>query len=301
MKKEITIVVVTYQTNRKILLKCLKSINKSIKIIVVENSKKFENEQFFKKKFKNLKIICSGSNLGYGSGNNLGLSKVKTKYALILNPDAYCSKNFFNNLEKNLNKIKDFHLLGCTYSNKNKTFPAGFFNNHENKKFEKIVNSNKLPKIVKVDWIRGFSIVLNMKKFKKRAVFDKNYFLYLEEIDLCKSIQQKLGNVYFANNLKVQHLGFKGSVGASDQEDNNAENLRNWHYMWSSFYFYKKNYGYFFALNKMSGKFIRSLIKLIFYSIIFKKNQKNKYLYRFLGILNSMIGLKSSFRVNKFY
>jgi len=301
MKKEITIVVVTYQTNRKILFKCLKSINKNIKVLIIENSKKFENEQLFKKKFKNLKIICSGSNLGYGNGNNLGLSKVKTRYALILNPDAYCSKNFFNNLEKNLNKIKDFHLLGCTYSNKNKTFPAGFFNNHENKKFEKIVNSNKLPKIVKVDWIRGFSIVLNMKKFKKRAVFDKNYFLYLEEIDLCKSIQQKLGNVYFANNLKVQHLGFKGSVGASDQEDNNAENLRNWHYMWSSFYFYKKNYGYFFALNKMSGKFIRSLIKLIFYSIIFKKNQKNKYLYRFLGILNSMIGLKSSFRVNKFY
>ena len=301
MKKEITIVVVTYQTNRKILFKCLKSINKNIKVLIIENSKKFENEQLFKKKFKNLKIICSGSNLGYGNGNNLGLSKVKTRYALILNPDAYCSKNFFKNLEINLNKIKDFHLLGCTYSKKNKTFPAGFFNNHENKKFEKIVNLNKLPKIVKVDWIRGFSIVLNMKKFKKRTVFDKNYFLYLEEIDLCKSIQQKLGNVYFANNLKVQHLGFKGSVGASDQEDNNAENLRNWHYMWSSFYFYKKNYGYFFALNKMSGKFIRSLIKLIFYSIIFKKNQKHKYLYRFLGILNSMIGLKSSFRVNKFY
>ena len=301
MKKEITIVVVTYQTNRNILFKCLKSINKKIKVIVVENSKKFENELTFKKKFKNLRIICSGSNLGYGNGNNLGLSKVKTRYALILNPDAYCSNNFFNNLEKNLNEIKDFHLLGCTYSNKNKTFPAGFFDNNENKKFEKIINSNKLPKIVKVDWIRGFSIVLDMKKFKKGAVFDKNYFLYLEEIDLCKSIQQKFGNVYFASNLKVQHLGFKGSVGASDQEDNNAENLRNWHYMWSSFYFYKKNYGYFFALKKMSGKFIRSLIKLIFYSIILKKNQKNKYLYRFLGILNSMIGLKSSFRVNKFY
>ena len=98
MKKKITIVVVTYQTNSKILLKCLKSINKNIKVIIVENSKKFENAQLFKKKFKNLEIICSGSNLGYGNGNNLGLSKVKTRYALILNPDAYCSKNFFKNL-----------------------------------------------------------------------------------------------------------------------------------------------------------------------------------------------------------
>ena len=47
MKKKITIVVVTYQTNSKILLKCLKSINKNIKVIIVENSKKFENAQLF--------------------------------------------------------------------------------------------------------------------------------------------------------------------------------------------------------------------------------------------------------------
>ena len=42
MKKKITIVVVTYQTNKNILLKCLKSIDKDIKIIIIENSKRFE-------------------------------------------------------------------------------------------------------------------------------------------------------------------------------------------------------------------------------------------------------------------
>ena len=69
--------------------------------------------------------------------------------------------------------------------------------------------------------------------------------------------------------------------------------------MWSSFYFYK-NYNYFFALNKMFGKFLRALSKQ-FFSLTFQKNKRDKYLYRFLGIFNSMIGLKSNFRVNKFY
>ena len=55
MKKKITIVVVTYQTNKNILLKCLKSIDKDIKIIIIENSKRFENKTFFTRKFKNLK------------------------------------------------------------------------------------------------------------------------------------------------------------------------------------------------------------------------------------------------------
>ena len=49
--------------------------------------------------------------------------------------------------------------------------------------------------------------------------------------------------------------------------------------MWSSFYYYKKNYSYIYALNKLIGKLFRSLIKLIFYSINFKKKKKtNIYL-----------------------
>jgi GT2 family glycosyltransferase len=301
MKNQITIIIVTYQTSKEILLRCLNSIDKKIKIIIIENSKKFKDQVIFLKKFRNLKIICTGSNLGYGKGNNLGLGKVKTKYALILNPDSLCEKNFFTNLKGNLKKIKDFHLIGCTYKNSKNSYPAGYFDNEQNKNFENNFRKNKLATLTKVDWIRGFSIILNMKKFKRNHIFDKNYFLYLEEIDLCKSIKKKSGNVYFAKNLKVNHLGFKGSVGASNYEKQNADNLRNWHYMWSSFYFYKKNYNYFFALKKMFGKFLRAFIKTIFFSLTFQKDKRNKYLYRFLGILHSMIGFKSHFRVNKFY
>ena len=301
MRNTLTVVIVTYKTNKKILNKCLSSIDKKIKILIIENSKKFEDKKYFIKKYKNLRIICSGSNLGYGIGNNLGLSKVKTKYCLILNPDTYCSSNFFKRLSNILKKIKDFHLIGCAYLKDKKNLPAGYFNSKGNKNFKKILNSNKKDSLIKVDWIKGFSMVLNMDKFKKKEVFDKNYFLYLEEIDLCKTIQKINGNIYFANGLKVDHLGFKGSVGASIIDKQNADNLRNWHYMWSSFYFYKKNYSYFFALKKMFGKFIRSLIKLIFFYLTFQSQKKTKYLYRFLGIFYSMIGLKAYYRVKKFY
>ena len=43
---KITVVIVTYQTNRSILLKCLSSINKNIEILIVENSKKFEDKKY---------------------------------------------------------------------------------------------------------------------------------------------------------------------------------------------------------------------------------------------------------------
>ena len=95
-KTNLTIVIVTYLTNRKILLDCLKSIDKNFKVIIVENSKQFKDKKFFLKKFNNIEIVCTGLNLGYGKGNNFGLEKVQTDYALILNPDVVCKNDFFD-------------------------------------------------------------------------------------------------------------------------------------------------------------------------------------------------------------
>ena len=36
-------------------------------------------------------------------------------------------------------------------------------------------------------------MLINLKKFKNKNIFDKNYFLYFEEFDLCKSINDKGG------------------------------------------------------------------------------------------------------------
>jgi len=297
MKNKITVIIVTYKTNENILKRCLSAISRNINIIIVENSRRFKNKDLFLKKYKNLKIICSGSNLGYGGGNNFGLKQVKTKYALILNPDAFCQKSFFKILNNQIKLVKDFYLIGCSYKNYKKIIPAGFFDNKRHTKFKKDIISNKIKSITEVDWIRGFSIVVNLNKFRNRNIFDKNYFLFFEEIDLCKYIKKRNGSIFFSKDLKINHLGFKSSANISNQE---IENLRNWHYMWSSFYFYKKNYDFLFALKKMSGKLFRSLLKVLFYQIIFHKLKKNKYLFRFLGISYSILGLPSNYRINKF-
>ena len=100
MKKSnnLTVVIVTYLTDRKILLNCLQSIDRNIKILIVENSKNFKEKAYFTKKFSNIEVVCTGLNLGYGKGNNFGLNKVKTDYALILNPDIVCKSNFFKKI-----------------------------------------------------------------------------------------------------------------------------------------------------------------------------------------------------------
>ena len=130
--RDLTVIIVTYRTPKNIITNCIKSISKNVKILIIENSKKFDHEYFLKKKFPKINIICSGDNLGYGKGNNLGLKLTKTNYALILNPDIICEKNFFNNLSKIINKNINFNIMGCQYSNDKTFMPAGYFDANKN-------------------------------------------------------------------------------------------------------------------------------------------------------------------------
>ena len=109
----LSIVIVTFLTDKKTLMNCLNSIDKRVEIIIVENSPKFRNKKFFLNKFSNLKIYCSGKNLGYGGGNNFGLKKIKTQFALILNPDTILDNHIFSNMNlilKNRGRIAHFEI-----------------------------------------------------------------------------------------------------------------------------------------------------------------------------------------------
>ena len=293
---DLTIVIVTFQTPEEIILDCLRSINKDIKIIIVENSKNFLHQKLVNSEFSNVKIVCTGENLGYGKGNNFGLKLVQTDYALILNPDVICAKDLFDKIPMEVNKINDFAIIGFQYSFDRIFMPAGFFDEKKNSQFKENFINNKIAPIANVEWVTGCSMLINLKEFEDKEIFDKNFFLYFEEFDLCKSLVNLGKNIFTAHELKIHHLGFKSSVNKDKENNSKMIKLKDWHYMWSSFYFYKKNYSYIYAFRKLFGKFISSLIKIIFYSIIFQRDDRDKYLYRFLGLLNSMLGKPANYR-----
>jgi len=66
----LTVNILTYKTNREILNNCIDSISNEVTINIIENSKKFENEEYIKNKKKNINIFCTGINLGYSVGLN---------------------------------------------------------------------------------------------------------------------------------------------------------------------------------------------------------------------------------------
>ena len=289
---DLTIIIVTFRTNISILKDCLKSIDPSVKVLIVENSDNFINSEEIKKNFNNVNILCTGSNLGMGGGNNFGLEKVKTNFSLILNPDIICEKNFFENIIQYLNDEFEYSIIGSQYLDNTIWKPAGFFSKKKNIdiKFDK--------NLTKVDWVVGCSMLINLKKFKTKKIFDENFFLFFEEFDLCKRTLINGNLIYSSNKLLVKHLGFKGSFASDAKYEIDALKLKNWHYMWSQFYFNKKYEGIFISYIKGLASLLKNSIKILFNVITNNKLETIKYKFRFSGLLSSMLTKKSSFRIN---
>ncbi len=269
---QLTVIIVTFKSEEKI-FSCLNTIPKYVKVLIVENS----NDQKFKKyvedKYSNVECILSGSNKGYAIANNIGLKQVNTKFGLILNPDTTLEKNTLKNFFECAEKNPDFWLFG----------PGN--NQSENISLEK--NSTQ-----EVNNLKGFGIFLNMEKFDNNF-FDENFFLYFEEIDLCKSIKKKGGKIYLSKNIIINH---DSASSVKKDEIFELEKNRNWHWMWSTFYFNKKHKGFFIAIIFIFPKLISALFKTIFYQMILQKEKRDIYLCRVSGILNSVLGKKSWYR-----
>ena len=283
---KLTVIILTYKTNREILSNCLKSIDEKVKIKIIENSENFENEKEFLSNFSNLTIECTGKNLGFGGGNNFGFNKTNTKFVLALSPDTICDKDFFENIKLYLKDNLDFSLIGVSYY-QNEPFPTyGYFN--KSKKKETLIDS-----LIDVDWIAGCAMLINLDKYKNKTVFDENIFIYFEDFDICFQAKKNGGKVFSSKLLLIEHLGNKGSLAADPNFKDIAQNFKDWHWTWSQFYFYKKNYNYFYALKKTYIFLIKDCIKLMIYLIMLDGYNFSIRFHRIYGLLSSIFGLKS--------
>ncbi len=270
--KELTIVIVTYKSEEKI-FKCLKSISKKIPIIIVENSNNKDFKNMIESNYANITCILTGENKGYSIANNLGLKIVKTKYALVLNPDTYLDEEAIKNFLSSNNLKRDFWLMG----------PA----NNQIKNFD-FKDSNYLE----VENLKGFAIFFNLSKFGGKF-FDEEFFLFFEEIDLCKRVRKNHGKIFLNKDIIINH---EGASSVDKKNTHELEKNRNWHWMWSTFYFQKKYKGFFIAFIIIFPKLFSAFIKTLFYFLTLNKKKKDIFLCRLSGIFNSMIGKKSWYR-----
>ena len=279
-RQNLTIIIVTLKSEN-IIHQCIKSIDQNVPIIVVENSNNQKIKDELESKYKNLKCILSGSNLGMGAGNNVGIKAATTDYVLILNPDATLEPNSLDKLFLASKKLSEFTILS----------PINVDLNFPNYKTKEIPKDENTP--FQVDYVDGFSMLLNKNKFINDIYFDENFFLYLENNDLCIRIKRQGGSIYIVPTAKINH---RGSMTVDAKYKDEVELSRNWHWIWSKFYFNKKNFSFFKAIIECLPTYISSILKFLFYTLLNNSFKKKIHLNRASGFYNALIGKSSWYR-----
>ena len=255
----LTFVIVTYKSEG-VIIDCIKSLPKDSNIIIIENSNNPKLKQDLEGKFLNLTVFLE-KNIGMGPANNKGIKICKTDFAFVINPDVRFENDSIKKLIE-FSKHKNDYAILAPISNQIE-YPNYIIKN------KSIVN-DKLD-YLDVDTVDGFAMLINKKKFKDNLYFDENFFLYLENDDLCLRKKNEGEKVYVLKTAMINHLGGKSS---SSIYKNEIEYSRHWHWMWSKFYFNKKHYGFLSALRKIFFNLISAKVKFLYYLIIFNQHKK---------------------------
>ena len=269
---EITFIITTFKSE-KFIYGCLDSLPLNSKKIVVENSSNFKLKNSLETKYQNLECYIMKTNLGYGSANNFGINKSSTRYIFIINPDAYLKSDTLSYMFKALENKK--FAIAAPYSKDD--FNESYFENQ---------------KLIPQKSVKGFAMLIDKTQMEDVGYFDENFFIYLEEIDLCKRALKREKNIFLINT-QIIHLS---GISHGDRNDIEMEKSRNWHWMWSKFYYNKKHYGYLKGILATIPNLLNSFLKVMFYLIVFNKKKIIINLMRLRGLIYSYLLMKSSYR-----
>ncbi len=209
----ISFIIVNYNSRRE-LKKCLDDlcqINEAdrCEVIIINNdTKKLSLPQY---NFQNQIIHEVNQNIGYGAANNIGLKYINNEIVCFLNPDTHSFCADITIITKHLTDEKTIAMPQiCTESGQSEPWSVG-----ENISLLRLLGNNvglyKKPWLSKqkisVSWVSGAALFTTAKLMQKLNGFDEDFFLYFEDVDLCKRATALGSKIYYLPQFNIIHTG----------------------------------------------------------------------------------------------
>lgn len=221
--QKISVVIVTYNNQNEI-NDCLKSIlnkNSNTEIVIVDNNSKDNTRSLIKTFGNKIKLIELKENLGFGKACNLGVENSTGEYLVFLNPDTIIlESDFFIKLVNSLEQNKDYGLIGPRIVNHDKVIQNSVRNLPTAVgAFKEYILGQKgaydfyqpiCQSLCEVESLVGACVVIKKDIFYQLGEFNKKYFMYFEDLELCRLVRKNGLKVGYLPNLKIEH-----KIGAS--------------------------------------------------------------------------------------
>jgi GT2 family glycosyltransferase len=254
-RPDISVVTVGHNT-RELLRACLASINSSrrvIEVLLVDSGSIDGTAAMVARDFPAVRLLATGQNLGFTRGNNRALRIARGRHLLLLNPDTVAQPGAIDTMIDFLDAHPDIGVVGPQLR-----FPDGTVQPSRHRfpgRLTAFVDGTVLQRWLgqsglltafyvrdrgdderqDVDWLRGASLMLRREAAAAAGLFDERFFMYSEEVDLCRRIRAAGWRiVYLPSSVVVHHEG-------RSSEQNPA--ARDIHFHDSRVRYYEKHFG----------------------------------------------------------
>jgi len=217
----VSVVILNYNGLKypKALLKeCLDSVLKSnypnLEVIFVDNGSTDGSVSFVRKNYSKIKIVNNKRNLGFSEGFNTGIKASKRKYIALLSNDMTVDPNWLNPVIKLMEREPQIGLAGfkrLIYGTKNRIDGIGG-DLYLCGRVRTVGTYNKIDR-GQYDTIRedlgyiGGAMVLRRKTLQEVGLFDPDYFIFSEDIDLCYRIRKHGYKTIYVPDAIIYHRG----------------------------------------------------------------------------------------------
>jgi GT2 family glycosyltransferase len=221
---DLSIIIVSYKGWER-LIKCLEALNTftgknfSTEVIVVDNRSDDDTIYKIEEQFTKFRFIHNKINGGFANGCNLGAKNAEGEFLLFLNPDTVAAESESYKLLTIAKQNPAYAILSCRQVNENGkecvaigSFPrlnnlTGIMRAIFKKRDPEWINekSDSGEEVRFPDWISGSVVMMRKEIFHKLGGFDEDFWMYFEDVDLCKRARDIAFEIAFCRNITIEH------------------------------------------------------------------------------------------------
>jgi GT2 family glycosyltransferase len=235
---KLSIIIVNYNT-RDLLAQTIQSVQQHVttdyEIIVVDNDSQDGSVEYIKKCYPSVKLIASNKNLGFAAGNNLGFASALGEFVFFLNPDTIVKDSSVDELVHELELHPEYGIVApkLVYGDGSLqrsirpfySFWSSLFDNRFlNPVLSQFPNASIVFPFVMnhhenayVDWVKGAAFMMRSELYRQLNGFDQQFWIYGEEMDLCKRVHKAGYQIYYKADTQITHLEGQSTRQSSEK------------------------------------------------------------------------------------
>ncbi len=208
-----------------------------------------------------VRLIRSDVNLGFGAANNRAIEAARGRYVVLLNSDAFLHPGALGRALVHMDADTSAGIGGArlvfpdgAWQPSARSFPAiwgdaflltGLASRFPRSRFFAAAERTWADPLepAEVDWVTGAFMILRREALKRAGLFDPAFFLYSEEVDLCRRVKAAGFRVLYWPDIVVTHMHGKSSRQVGEQVfSENETQVVLWR-MRSTFLYYRMHHG----------------------------------------------------------